>query len=129
MTYTVGETITLTANSLTGNMTFTQGFQQPDGLKTIGNQELEVQLSYNIFPNPTKGPISIQLKSDEPLILELALYDIIGQETPIPKQEVRMMGRYNTTMDLTSLADGVYLLAIINEKKRIIRTFSIEKFY
>lgn len=128
LSYTVGEMVIKTGTSLSGTFVLTQGFQQPN-LRTVGIDDLEIELGYHVYPNPTTGPLMIELNSSQPLILYLAIYDLIGQQTLIPRQEARLMGKFTTQMDLSSLSDGVYLLAIINEKKRIIRTLRIEKYF
>ncbi|MEM7373193.1 MAG: T9SS type A sorting domain-containing protein [Bacteroidota bacterium] len=129
LSYSVGEMVIETVESLGGTLILTQGFQQPDADTLVGLDRLEIELDYTIYPNPTSGPITIELHSPQPLIMYLAIYDLIGQATNVPMQEARFVGRFATQMDLSELSDGVYLLAILNEAKQIAYTFRIEKYF
>lgn len=129
LSYTVGETVIETVSSLQGTLVFTQGFQQSGTEDIVGIDDLEFLVDYQIYPNPTPGPITVELRTDRPMIMYLEIYDMIGQKTPVPTIEARFQGRFATRMDLTELSDGVYLLAMLNEAKQIVHTFRIEKYF
>ncbi len=112
--FTFGQMITETALSLNGVLILTQGFQQPvqQELNTSLEDELNIRLTYNIFPNPTKGLLKVELETDKPIELELSLFDMRGREIGIPARTFRLVSQKEIEVDLRSVADGFYTLML-----------------
>ncbi|MEM6343732.1 MAG: T9SS type A sorting domain-containing protein [Bacteroidota bacterium] len=112
VTYTIGqvEVKTLTANN--GTLILTQGFQQPELLGTDIENDLDVLLHYQLYPNPTDRFITVKLTTDKVVDLELQVVNILGQPIGIPAQRKKVQGVWEVQFDLEGTAEGYYLLML-----------------
>lgn len=122
---TVGELAVETL--ISGSITLTQGFQQPDNNGNVGLEDLGVELTYNIYPNPTADKLFISLESKKALSLSLKITDMQGRETGIEISEIRVAGSIKTEMDLSHLANGQYLLHLLDAAHQMQQTFKVVK--
>ena len=129
LSYTAGESVIKTGQSLFGSLVLTQGFQQAEGFTVGIDDPVQVLIDFEVYPNPTAGMITIKLNADRPAIMYLVVMDVVGQVVPVPMQQARFNRTYQTQMDLSGLSDGYYLLGIMDESKRLIQTIRIEKVY
>lgn len=128
ISYTVGELAAIaTVKSLNGRLVLTQGFQQHDDVLLNIDEELKIILDYTIAPNPFQRFVQVKLSTDKPIELELAVYNLLGQETPIPAQRKKVAGTWETEFDLERVPEGYYMLALKNKDGAVLRTFSIQK--
>ncbi len=112
VTYTIGqvEVKTLTANN--GSLILTQGFQQPELLGTDIEDDLDILLNYQLYPNPTDRFLTVKLTTDKIVDLELEIVNILGQPIGIPAQRKKVQGVWETQFDLEGTAEGYYLLML-----------------
>lgn len=128
ISYTVGELAAITTvTSLNGTLVLTQGFQQHDDVLLSIEDDLKIILDYTIAPNPSKRFVQVKLSTDKLIEIELAIYNLLGQETPIPVQRQKVAGVWETEFDLESVPEGYYMLALKNKDGAILRTFNIQK--
>ncbi|GAB4412512.1 MAG: hypothetical protein OHK0039_18610 [Bacteroidia bacterium] len=133
LSYTLGESVVRTATTQGGTLIFTQGFQQPDEL---GDRAVNIRpplsgvmLDYEIFPNPTPDKLFVNLRSARPIFLKLGVFDLQGRLTSVPVQEHDLVREVSTVVDLSPLADGLYLLSIMNEHGDVLHSFRIERIH
>ncbi|MDX1905387.1 MAG: hypothetical protein SF053_00010 [Bacteroidia bacterium] len=127
LSYTIGEPIVTTAITLNGTVILTQGFQQPEG-GTVGlDKPLELLVDYSLSPNPTPGPIQVNLATDRPLSLVLAVFDAQGRATSVPEQRVRVLSNAEVRMDLSLLADGYYFIGLLDTDHNLRGAISVQK--
>jgi hypothetical protein len=75
----------------------------------------------NLYPNPTKGMVSIVFSSNHSQKLQVRIVNIIGEEVFIENLE-QFVGEYTKQIDLSNNAKGIYFLevetidGIINKK-------------
>ncbi|MEL6652334.1 MAG: T9SS type A sorting domain-containing protein [Bacteroidota bacterium] len=119
VSYTLGqvEVKTLTANS--GNLVLTQGFQQPELLGTDIENDYDVLLNYQLYPNPTDRFLTVKLTTDRPIDLELEVVNTLGQPIGIPIQKKKVQGVWEARFDLDGTAEGYYLLMLRYEDGQI----------
>ena len=133
LSYTVGEPFVRTAVTLSGALVLTQGFQQPDELSNelvFIDGPVLAELTYEVFPNPTPDRLYVRLTSTRPLRLAVTVYDLQGRETPVAAQPMMVSSQPTQAMlDLSPVTDGIYLLAILHEDGRLIKTFRIERLH
>lgn len=83
------------------------------GVAEITNKNLDLK----IYPNPTKGILFFK----EPKNIEVAVYDLIGSKVmSFPKNNY-------TSLNLTSLTNGVYFIHISDNKKTQVEKIIISK--
>jgi hypothetical protein len=61
-----------------------------------------------IFPNPTDGLLTVQLKDDSGFLVKLSLTDLSGRK--VFYQEIHGSGEKQMTIDLRHLSPGIYIL-------------------
>ena len=108
--YSVGEVAVSTAE--TGTFVLTEGFHQADLFPTASDEPLRV--AYQLFPNPTQGQVSLELRAPQPLRLRLKWYDLQGRELSSLEQQVELGTQpHKLQFDLSDLARGTYLLKLL----------------
>jgi len=122
----VGETVVETVMS--GSLTLTQGFQQPESSEATSIQFGEaIKLDYTIAPNPTRDEIRVRISAPRPVVLRIRLLDMRGRELSIAESTLRVEGTASKTIDLSSLAEGIYQLVLIQDTGEILKAFRVQK--
>ncbi len=119
LSWTLGEVVTDTYNGTSNQLT--QGFHQPD-LRFSILEDLATEMTLNLFPNPTNGLVSFEVKNNLNT-LQVAILDPSG----------RMI--YSTTyfaesvlqIDMSAYANGIYYMQVTTESNQKIKTLKIEK--
>lgn len=129
--FTIGEPMTTTLYSLNGTIIVTQGFQQPTKSEALSvEDEFNIHVKYNIFPNPTADILTIELETDKPVELEIGMFDLRGREIGIAAQTLRVIRSEEVDLDLRSVADGVYTLMVKDVgNDRVVKMFKIQKIH
>lgn len=125
--FTLGEPATTTAVTLGGQLVLTMGFHQADRELVSIEQPEPVTVDYQVFPNPTRGLLSLQLTSDVPVTLLVDVLDAQGRRTTVPTQRLGFVGNNETILNLSALADGMYLLQIREVEGKTLQTLKIQK--
>ena len=84
--------------------TFTTEFVAALSAASFENEE------FAIYPNPTNGIFTIQSQSNDS-ISEVKLYDLLGNQILVKKPTLS-----SVELDLTSYADGVYIVEVISSQ-------------
>src|SRR5690606_34811765 len=100
--YTVGELTTVTLN--TSGTTLTQGFHQPE-ISILSINDYENNMSFSLYPNPTTQFVTVESSTDIDLSIEI--YSLQGELISNSS-----MFKTQTTLDLTQLSSGSYILFI-----------------
>ena len=112
LSFTTGEVAIQTFTG--GGYILNQGFQQPT--YTITSIEDNAPLSeLSVFPNPTTGLITIEMKEYKGSALSFILYDLKGQE--VFRKESSVGSYIKFDLDLAALSQGVYLLRVVSENQ------------
>jgi hypothetical protein len=117
--------------TLSGTLTLTQGFQQPDEAGSVGlEKELPFALDYRVYPNPTAGPLRIELHSDRALTVRLQIWDLQGRAVSVPVETMALFpGGWNEVrMDLGQQTAGHYLLMLTDGKGQKLGSFTLTKY-
>lgn len=79
--------------------------------------ELNSDLSFQVYPNPTSQIANVILSLEESESMILTLYDYNGRLVKIIDKGTRTKGKYGYEIDLSSFSNGVYLLVIKTSKQ------------
>ena len=115
LSYTIGETVTATAN--TDTVMLTQGFQQVYPELPSATLRLATSPPISVYPNPTSGVIHFK---NAPRGIMVDVYDALGR---------RMPGKFDApanTMDISLYANGLYLVVVAGNGNAA-QTFTISK--
>ena len=77
-------------------------------------------LSFSLFPNPTKEFTNIQLSFVPSIELTYIVTDILGRQL---YKETRLMDSNRHTIDMQKYENGMYILRILSEKEIIYHTY------
>ena len=115
--YTVGEAVTDTYTA--GNITFTQGFHQPDGFSFTPYIPFLTNLA--IYPNPARPGATLRfyLKVDKPEPLNISIYDANGRLYQSHTLEAYAGQTYHS-LNPQTMAAGTYQIRV---------TAGYEKYY
>ena len=118
--YSVGQVV-YTANTGT-NGRITQGVQQPFEISTLGTDDLSnANIKLIAFPNPTTDILLLSVENYDTNSLSFQLFDVNGKSI----KSGNLKGN-QTAIDMSQTANGVYLLNITKNSKKI-KTFKIIK--
>jgi len=121
---TVGETVIATGTSAT--LILTQGFQQP-GEETIGIEDIETGLSVNVYPNPVKGIVNLELDAPNAMEIDIQVLNFNGTLISQPVQKQKVFGYSTHEINFSNLAPGNYFLRLQNSKGNLKQTIKIVK--
>lgn len=103
-----------------GNNLYLDNISVYDGPDPIGLEEVKRDVLFNVFPNPVKGKLQIELENPNKEKFFIAIYDIQGKQ--VWKGETS-----NSTLDIdvSNLSKGVYVLELKNSevlsRKKIVK--------
>lgn len=122
--WTLGESFIETA--VTTNRIYTQGFHQPFLTATrLDTESLESNPSdIVLFPNPVESLLYVYLKSSQSTTLHISIYDVSGK---LIKQQTILETDHKSTLDVSELSSGVYLMKFSNAEGTLIETHRIVK--
>lgn len=109
--YTVGEAIT--ASAIAGSFTISQGFQQ-NATNTSGITERQIEVNYELYPNPAQDFLTLRLTTKESLELRVAITNELGQSIYADVESETILGTYQRTISTKSLASGLYFLKLVD---------------
>lgn len=121
---TVGETAVSTV--ISGTVILTQGFQQP-GENEITDLEEAIELSYKMYPNPTSDLLTVEVSLDQPLDIQVQIFDLSGRAFPELSQTLSSYGSSEARLSLAHLPTGIYLLSLRGTDGQILATEQIQK--
>jgi len=121
VSYTVGQ---ITCNFLSGtNGTVAQGVQQPYEISVVTAIENTegITLEYKVYPNPTRGLITLTIKPYDHENLKYRIYDLNGillQDKKVESGE--------TEISIESFSFAIYFLKVIKDNQEV-KVFKIVK--
>lgn len=119
MSWTIGELMTETYSS-TDNF-FTQGFHQPE-ITTLTAIPILPVMSSSVYPNPLVSDLHINLVAGN---YSITVYDMQGQL--LKHENVESSGQLSYEISFNEMANGVYLLNIINSELNFINSYKVTK--
>ena len=122
ISWTLGECISGFVEKSTCSIN--QGFQQGNlVVQEVPNSVTNPsQLKMEVFPNPVSNFLTIQMDEFQ-TELSVTIFNLTGQQF-----NMQELSGITTTIDLSSLSAGPYLLKISNKDQTILETYKIIKF-
>jgi spore coat protein H len=79
---------------------------------------LSQAVSIRVFPNPSRGPVAMEVENTNGLALDLSITDVLGQ--PIWKATRQQQYSFSENIDLSDQPNGLYLLTVRTEKGQVL---------
>jgi len=123
LAHLIRDTATENENTITANhqqvvATENTNTATDDAAEVIENRSEEIptiiELKFDIYPNPTSQQLSIQWQAAGEQSMNLKLYNALGQVVHV--QNVKTATANDVKWNVESLASGIYLLEIRNDK-------------
>ncbi len=74
------------------------------------NEELNAVSSFQVSPNPTNGLVNVEIQLEKNTDATLRVYSLNGQT--VQQQRMEAVKTINTQVDLSSFANGIYLISV-----------------
>lgn len=117
---TIGEVVYTTNSNSSGSVA--QGVQHAYEILTLGQDDSNFSLFYNLFPNPTKGIITLEIRSFSIENLTYKIFDARGKL--IYESQIYSC---STNINMNELASDIYILDIYKNNSDRIQSFKIIK--
>jgi len=132
VSYSVGDLVTYQGNLFERNSTgWTNlgpcGAQLAAGLPEDIASLLSNELSFIAYPNPTKDILNIEIRNLNNQFYQLNIKDINGRALRTIDFDVSPGGNGIETVDVSTLAAGIYFVEITNAKKTITKKIFVDK--
>ena len=89
---------------------------------TTAITENDDEITVKVYPNPTSGVVTIQLKPEQcALYPEIQIFDIYGRRLhamPVKDESIQV--------DMSGYAKGIYFLALVSDKKKTVSKIVVE---
>lgn len=82
---------------------------------STSQDEAQKLSTFEVFPNPTTGIVSVQLQVDQSTDINVRIINSLGQE--VINEQQRITGSFSKEYDLRHLALGVYFIQITDGKQ------------
>jgi hypothetical protein len=97
----------LRSENTCGNSTYSNTVSQLITSISTGTKPMEFSLSQN-FPNPFNPTTTINFVQSETAKVKLSVFDVLGNEVRVLKNDVLSPGQYSVSFNASSLPSGVY---------------------
>lgn len=120
VSFSVGQIAVTTNSGTTGSVA--QGVQHAYEIFTIGFNETALNISLNIFPNPTADNLTLQISDYNNEMLSYQLFDMYGvllNDGPISAQQ--------TKVNMNGLPTATYFINIVDKENKKVQSFKVIK--
>lgn len=100
----------------------TQGVQHAYEIFTIGINNVKLNISLSVFPNPTSDYLFIKIHNYNSEYLNYKVYDMLGKV--LSQQQIRGS---ETKISMIGLPAATYFVHIINQENKRLQSFKIIK--
>ena len=83
--------------------------------------ELENDVQFTVYPNPTSGNINIKINLKETSDIEISILDISGKVIETVYQKGNQLGNKNLNHDINSIAKGFYFVQLKTGDKTFVK--------
>lgn len=117
VSYSVGQVIYTTNTGINGSTT--QGVQQAYEIYTLGVNEMEMDVSLSVYPNPTTDVLYLKVDNAEGLSYQL--FDLQGKLL-----QSNTINTATTIINTSGLAKTAYLVKVVSRENKV-KTFKVIK--
>lgn len=116
----------LRAENTCGNSSYTSSISQLIAAISHEPRPLEFSLAQN-FPNPFNPSTTINFTQSETAKVVLSVFDVLGNEVRVLKNDILSPGQYTANFNASSLPSGVYIYRLISGSHSAIKKLTLLK--
>ena len=121
ISYSIGQVDYINATGTDGSIS--EGIQQPYEIYVLGADEFpEITLIMAVYPNPTTSGVNLQIENYSGHHFGYYLFDLTGKLLADKK-----ITETQTYIDMNRYEQAVYLLNVVDDNKRTVKSFKILK--
>ncbi len=98
---------------------------ETETITLVGNNDIQTLSTLNVFPNPTKGELNVEMIFDQTEKVTIDLVDMAGRI--VFSKELESSVDHKTLLDMRALPDGIYLMKIKAGKGFVTRKIMLVK--
>jgi hypothetical protein len=83
--------------------------------------------SFNMYPNPVRDLLNIELSLSTPQAVSVEVYDMLGQRVRFEEYNQTGTGKSVLPVNVSDLASGIYTVRVSSESSNSIRKFTVSK--
>jgi hypothetical protein len=120
VSFSIGQVVYTTNSSNAGSLA--QGVQHAYEIFAVSTSEPIASLNCLVYPNPTSGNLTLEIKEDIESTIRFQIFDIHGKllfDGPVVSRL--------TSLSLSAVPSATYLLRVGNEDQQQVKTFKIIK--
>lgn len=107
---------------ITGTATWTSN--DVTAIETVDAIPAQFELKQN-YPNPFNPSTTIEYSIPEPALVNLRVFDVLGKEVAVLKNEKQAAGTYRVQFEAGDLPSGIYLVRMASEGFSQVRKISL----
>ncbi len=92
---------------------------------TVSTSELSDLLNLNLYPNPAREILTLDLALEKPQDLDLNIYNAIGQR--VWADQLPVNTQHNMPISVANFSPGIYFMQISSEQGQVTKRFVVEK--
>jgi|SRR5690554_33162 len=118
--YSLGQVFHKNVSNSSGS--FEEGVQHAYIIETSGLENLDFDISLNVYPNPTSDYLTLNINSEQKQELKFNVFNMQGEEITqgkIDSQEIQI--------NMIGLSSGTYFLNVLDTENQKIKNFKIIK--
>lgn len=124
LSWTIGEGVIETFSN--NEIVLTQGFQQPSLKVTLIDESDNINFQLNLYPNPTKDFLTIEMQSENEIACTAELFDMSGK---LLLRRLLKGSELKEIIDLTNYSSNMYILRIIDKKNKLLKSYKVQKIH
>ncbi len=97
---------------------------QPPVNTGVNDISSELNAALSVYPNPTNGVFELRLNAGGRVNGDVSVVDVTGRV--VYNQRIDVMGIYNTTINLSQFAKGLYTVQVRTANGRAAKSISVE---
>ena len=83
--------------------------------------------SFNLYPNPAKDLVSIELSLQKPEAVTVEVYDMLGQRVKFEQFNQTGSGSSILPISVSDLSSGIYSVRVSSDSAQSLRKFTVAK--
>ncbi len=91
----------------------------------VATNDLEDLIDLNLYPNPAKETLTLDLSLEEPQALDVHIYNAVGQK--VWSDKLVSSSQHNRPISLANFSSGIYFMQLRSDQGQVTKRFIVDK--